>query len=218
MRDLDSLALWTLGSPGLLRVDIVDSWTTWVQAGAAVFTAFALVIGGIWAYFRFRRDRTYIPRCSIDLDCSMAIVGPRLTLVVNVGITNCGVSNVMFKTDHIGRVEVSPINSHDWSRMPVGQFVEWRESDWRMRQDFFAHAQQRRKETGLEPGQDMHRACLFVMPADWVAAQVKCLLRLGADDKAPEWVATRVMVRAALDKPSPTVPQYNGLVERWIKR
>jgi hypothetical protein len=94
MHSLDFLALWSMSSSPTLRVDVADSLATWLQAGAAVFTAVALGIAGIWAYFRFRNDRTYMPRCSIDLNCSVTMVDSRAALVVNVGVTNCGDTEV----------------------------------------------------------------------------------------------------------------------------
>lgn len=190
----------SVGPQDVLHVEVVDSWTTWLQVGATVFTALALAIGGIWAFFRFRRARVFKPRCSIQLDCSVATVKHRTALSVNISIVNCGDSNLLFKTYDKGRVEVSPINDHEWSHAPVGEFVKWKVTDIRMRQDFFANAGRRATDTELEPGQDAHRSCLFVMPEDWVAAQVRCLLSLGSGPERREWTATRTVVRPDLTK------------------
>lgn len=84
MHELDLSALWPASSQGTVRVDVVDSLATWLQTYAALFTALALVIGAIWAYFRFRRDRTYAPRCSIDLNCSVAAFDSRTALAIDV--------------------------------------------------------------------------------------------------------------------------------------
>jgi hypothetical protein len=181
--------------PGTLRVEVVDSWTTRLQAGASVFTAAALVAGGIWAFFRFRRGRTFKPRCSIDLNCSLAIVNSRMVLTVYASVMNCGDSILKFVPADKGRVEVSLMNVRDWSSVPTARFIKWPEADKLMRQDVFASTGQRPGATELEPGQDMHRSCLFVMPEDWAAAQVRCLLTLGRGKKARNWFSTRVVIR-----------------------
>lgn len=96
MNNFGFLAVQSSTAAGTLRVEVADSWTAWLQAGAAVFTAFALAVGAIWAFFRFRRSRTFRPRCSIELDCSLAIAKTTMLLSVDVSIINCGDTNINF--------------------------------------------------------------------------------------------------------------------------
>ncbi len=218
MHNLDFFGLGPVSSSGTVRVDVIDSLTTWLQTGAEVFTAFALVIGAVWAYFRFRQDRIYMPRCSIYLNCSVATVESRMALLVDVGVTNCGDSVLSFETTYKARVEVYPINARNWSCAPAGDFIKWRKPDSLMTEDLFAHLDLRDKATGLEPGQDVHRSFIFVLPVDWAAAQVRILLKYGKGDKAPKWTATRVVVRPTQDKQPTTARRHNGFAERWIRR
>lgn len=50
----------------------IDTWPDWIQAAAAVITAIGLVTAGIWALVRFKRGRTFMERCSIDLSLGLS--------------------------------------------------------------------------------------------------------------------------------------------------
>lgn len=216
MNNLSLLAARSATSPGTLRVDVVDSWTTWLQAGAAGFTALALVVGAIWAFFRFRRGRTFKPRCTIDMNCSLATVESRMVLTVDVDVMNCGDSHVIFTPNDKGRVEVSLMSVGEWPDVPAARFINWQEADKLMRHDIFASSGRRPGATELEPGQYMSRSCLFVMPEDWAAAQVRCLVTLGTGREGRNWFSTRVVIRPVPDKSVRNLGLYNNLMRRWM--
>jgi hypothetical protein len=180
----------------LIKADASQSLPAWFQGIGAIATAAALIIGGIWALFRFRRARVFKPRCSIHMNCSVSSNHGRASINVDVGVSNCGDSNVVFKPLDKARIEVTVLEIDEWQRSGESQFVEWAYGgDWRMRQDFLASEIGRLSAVELEPGQDTFRSCLFMMPANWAAAQVRCRLTTGEGIEKREWISTRVVVR-----------------------
>jgi hypothetical protein len=45
----------------------LDTWKTATDLAANLFTIGAIIIGGVWAYFRFARERTRWPRAELQL-------------------------------------------------------------------------------------------------------------------------------------------------------
>lgn len=200
--------------PGTVRVDVVDTWPVWIQASAAAVTAIGLVTAGLWALIRFRRGRTFMERCSIDLSCTVASVRGKMAIRVNVIVKNCGDSRVTFETTDPAGIEVSLISVDDWRGLQDCRWVQWQKEensgdevkvweseDWRMRQDLLEDCGGRFEPVSLEPGQDLSRSCLFIMPEEWVAARVRCVLAPTTSRfDGPRWLATRVVTRPSLDE------------------
>jgi hypothetical protein len=200
--------------PVTLRVEVADTWTAWIQAGAAAFTAAGLIAAGFWALFRFRRGRTFMPRCSIELGCAATSIRGKTALQVNVTVRNCGDSRVRFQPTDISRIEVSSVTIEEWCRLKDGRCVEWKGEDWRMREDLLAVGQERLQPVDLEPGQDLGRSCLFLMPIQWAAARVRCVLTLGEDPDKREWLATQVITRSNLNDGAHRAPIVRASLER----
>lgn len=179
----------------LITADASQSLPAWFQGIGAIVTATALVIGGFWALFRFRRARTFKPRCSIHMDCAVSSSHGKTSIDIGIAVTNCGDSNVVFRPRDKARIEIATLDTDEWQRFKESQFVEWVYGDWRMRQDFLGSEEARLSPVELEPGQDTFRSCLFMMPANWAAAQVRCRLTTGDGIEKREWISTKVVVR-----------------------
>ncbi len=59
-----------------------------------VITSAALIVGGIWAYFRFVKERTYRPRLDVSLSGQWIQVSDRRALLVRIAVKNIGASVV----------------------------------------------------------------------------------------------------------------------------
>jgi hypothetical protein len=44
---------------------VLDSATDWISAGAALLQALAIVVGGVWAYYKFARGQPFAPRAEV---------------------------------------------------------------------------------------------------------------------------------------------------------
>ena len=218
--------------PTILRVEVIDTWAIWIQACAAAITAIGLVTAGIWALMRFRGGRTFMKRCSIDLDCKVVGVHGKTGIRVNVRVRNCGDSLITFDTTDIAGVEVSSIDVNGWSRLEDSRWVEWQaegeqeegegedwekriweNKDWEMTEDLLMDCGGRFWPVSIEPNQDIVRSCLFMMPSQWAAARVRCIFALGENNR-PRWIATRVVTRRSLDGMA-RFPQMAHILEEW---
>ena len=223
---MDDLTYLATSLPGTVRVDVVDTWPVWIQAGAAAVTAIGLVTAGLWALIRFKRGRTFMERCSIDLGCTVTSVRGKMAVLVNVNVKNCGDSRVIFETTDPAGVEVSSISTEDWRALQDSRWVQWgkeenlgdevkvwESEDWRMREDLLEDCGGRFEPVSLEPGQDLSRSCLFIMPEEWVAARVRCVLApRTSDSNGPRWLATRVVTRPCLDQ-TVRIPQMGRVLK-----
>jgi hypothetical protein len=69
---------------------VATDWTETAKAIAALVQAAAIVVGGIWAYFKFVRGRTFAPRCEIDLQTTLVTNGAQHALRVEASLRNTG--------------------------------------------------------------------------------------------------------------------------------
>lgn len=227
---MGNLIQLSASASGTLKVDVVDSWPVWIQAVAAAVTATGLVIAGIWALIRFRGNRTFIRRCSIDLSCKAVSLHGKTAIRVNVTVKNCGDSGVTFATIDTAGVEVSSIDIAGWRSLQDGHWIPWyreqddgEDKDWEkevwenkdgeMREDLLMDCGGRFWPVSIEPGQDIVRSCLFVMPRQWAVARVRCIFALGEECR-PRWLATRVVTRPDLDG-TMHFPQMARVLEKW---
>src|SRR6516164_3819133 len=67
---------------------------TIVDTISKAVTAVAVIIGGVWAYFKFVRGRTYRPRLEVDLAGQWWPVNGKWLLQTRVMVKNVGASKV----------------------------------------------------------------------------------------------------------------------------
>jgi hypothetical protein len=199
--------------PGTVTVHVIDTLPVWIQAAGAAITAVGLVTAGVWALILYKRGRRFMERCSIDLGCTEVSVHSKSAILVNVTVKNCGDSRVTFGTTDPAGVEVSSISTADWHGLQDSRWVQWQQDedtneekiweseDWRVREDLLEDCGGRFEPVSLEPGQDMSRSCLFIMPEEWATARIRCILApANIHSDSPRWLATRVVVRSSINE------------------
>jgi hypothetical protein len=170
----------------------VPTWTEWVRNLSPAATAAAVVVAAIWALFRYRRGRIFRPRCCIDLTAAGLIHERRYLLQVDIRISNPGDTWVRLAGDDIARIEVMPLE-HNESDRDI-----WK-SSIQLREDIFTHNNIRDEHPWyLEPGEDLVRSAVFVMPDGWHCCKIRVLLgdkKQNKGEKPLSWMAERVVFR-----------------------
>lgn len=119
------VAIWLfLVFPGVFGIGNPPSWEVplWlrnVQAGADVFqklvTALAIAVGGIWAYFRFFKERTYASRLQPTISGTVARRDGIIYLRAATNVKNIGQSRVVLNHEYIGlRVLTRTAGASKW--------------------------------------------------------------------------------------------------------
>ncbi|HZJ06179.1 MAG TPA: hypothetical protein VFD59_12010 [Nocardioidaceae bacterium] len=67
---------------------------TWVDIVGSLVTALAVAVGGIWAYFKFVKGRTYRPRLEVGLFGQWRLADGEHVLHCRVTVKNIGASKV----------------------------------------------------------------------------------------------------------------------------
>ena len=72
-------------------------WVDTAQGIASIAQALAILVGGIWAYFKFFRGRTFARRAEVALEASVVSSGVEEFLKVAVNLRNTGASKIVFE-------------------------------------------------------------------------------------------------------------------------
>jgi hypothetical protein len=98
-------------------------------------TALAVLVGGLWAYFKFLRGRTYRPRLSVGMEANWHNINGRLLVHARITVKNIGVSVVIPRQRGMGlRVSVlspqqpKPPAEAGWDVLRVFEIL--REHEW----------------------------------------------------------------------------------------
>jgi hypothetical protein len=73
---------------------LVQSLDAWASAGQSIVAAVALVVGGLFAYFKFFKGRVYRPRVDMTIEPVVLATGVGQTLVCHLKVKNIGTSKV----------------------------------------------------------------------------------------------------------------------------
>jgi hypothetical protein len=76
------------------------SWTSWADGAAALAQATAIVVGGIWAYFKFVRGRTFAKRAELSVTPTL-LSEQRPKLKVRATLRNAGLSKIPLRTQAV---------------------------------------------------------------------------------------------------------------------
>jgi hypothetical protein len=68
-----------------------------ISALSSAITAMAVLIGGLWAYFKFVRGRTYRPRLSVTMSAQWRPIDERQMLHIRITVKNIGASVVTLR-------------------------------------------------------------------------------------------------------------------------
>lgn len=109
------------------------SWTDWAGGVASLAQALAICVGGLWAYFKFIRGRTFAHRLEVSVTALRIANSARPTLKVTASLKNVGLSKLPLRVAAVsvfairatdGEVEESRIQ-----RTPLFAGHEWVEAD-----------------------------------------------------------------------------------------
>lgn len=107
----------------------LDDLKTVVDIVGTVVTAAAVIIGAVWAYYRFVKDRTYRPRLEVTLAGQWLEVGAQSCLLARIHVKNIGASKVDLLQKGTGlRIstmgDVGPNGRVEWTAGPVHPILE----------------------------------------------------------------------------------------------
>lgn len=75
-------------------------WTDWADGLASLAQALAIVVGGLWAYFKFLRGRTFASRAELAV-AAAPLPGERPALKVTATLKNAGLSKLPLRTQAV---------------------------------------------------------------------------------------------------------------------
>jgi hypothetical protein len=88
-----------------------------------LITTIAIVIGGVWAYFKYIKGRLFHPRLELHIDGKFVIQGSIPHLLLNYEIKNIGLSKVDLNKGSSG-IRILKYN-------PPGDSLEIESADWK---------------------------------------------------------------------------------------
>jgi hypothetical protein len=116
-----------------------------LEAIEHIVTTAAIVIGGVWAYYRFIKDRVYRIRLEPSISGEIIRIDDRELLLVTLELKNAGVAKVNLKQEGSGfrvftaaEIEYDDVNLVEWNRagtFPVFEDHVWIESGEVIRED-----------------------------------------------------------------------------------
>lgn len=118
-----ALALWNVVGPYLWKSPTAEAFNKVTGGISSSVTAVAVVTGGIWAYFKFVRGRTFVARLSIELDGEWRRIHGMTVLHVRVRVKNIGAAKVAINQFGSG-VEVG-FPAGEWHRQVTWEKVKY---------------------------------------------------------------------------------------------
>src|SRR5678815_2323795 len=76
------------------------------QAFASVTQSLALIAGGVWAYFKFAKGRTFEERLNTAVSGKLVPIDGAVFLIVAIRLQNVGLSRIAFDQE-VSSIEVS---------------------------------------------------------------------------------------------------------------
>jgi hypothetical protein len=156
-------------------VDVAAETPSWTDIVVAVGTAVAglgVVVGGLFAYFRFVRGRVIHSRCEPRVAPSLVDVHGSPAMLVQVTIANAGTMRLVFSGDCPAMLTVTAATRAMWADALEHGEVLWSEGVAR-EQDLFVVEKVRDVAEELEPGEQLRRSVLVPLPpGSWWAYRV----------------------------------------------
>ncbi len=88
-----AIAAWLVRS-AMSAESSLDNVKTWIDIAGTVVTGLAIIVGGIWAYFKFAKGRTFRPRFEVDMSGQWQKVDGKQLLQARIRVKNIGASKV----------------------------------------------------------------------------------------------------------------------------
>ena len=119
-------------SPGTSSLDTLK---TVIDIIASLITSAAIVVGGVWAYFKFAQGRTFRPRIEVDLSGQWRNVGESKLLHARIRVKNIGLSKITLiqkgsglRASLMAESQPSPPARSSWVKGKV--YVVLKKHDW----------------------------------------------------------------------------------------
>jgi hypothetical protein len=169
------------------------SWTSWADGAAALAQAAAIVVGGIWAYFKFIRGRTFAKRAELTVTPTL-LPERKPTLKVRATLRNAGLSKLPLRTQAVFIYGVYAAPTAD---NPIAT----REQQLgKPRKIFAAHQWIEAQETVTDELLLLVPDSQFASEHQWLAFRVECRVYGRRRSKgALTWTASAVVAAEARD-------------------
>jgi hypothetical protein len=164
-----------------------SDWNKTIDSSQKVVTALAVIIGGIWAWLKFFRGRTFRSRIELAVSAKIIMSGSSKFLKATMEMKNVGLSQAILKTDavylDVFLIDAATVRSADrlysarWSE-PV-TFAVFQDHGW------------------VEPSEEISDELLFQLPDN---EQLACKLKLTVNSsgnflktQGTRWSATAIV-------------------------
>jgi hypothetical protein len=103
----------------------LNDWNTVSDIGANAVTAAALIAGGVWAYWRFVRERTRWPRADVELVFTQHRLDDEFTLLnVGIRIKNAGRGLMQLTRLRVNLYRIRPLDTEMPKKIRAGDQYE----------------------------------------------------------------------------------------------
>lgn len=164
-----------------------NDWNKTIDSSQKAITGLAVIIGGIWAWLKFFRGRTFRSRIELAVSAKIIMSGNNKFLKATMEMKNVGLSQVILKTDavylDVFLIDVTTVKAADrlysarWSE-PV-TFAVFQDHGW------------------VEPSEEISDELLFQLPDK---EQLACKLKLTVNScgnfirkQGTRWSATAII-------------------------
>jgi hypothetical protein len=118
------LTVW-LAQRGASTRSGLDTFKTWTDAIGTIITSLAVIVGGIWAYFKFAKGRILRPKLAIEISGQWLKINRKQWLQVRIRVENIGASKVILRQEGTG-LEVKVLAA---SQPSPPDYAEWKSAD-----------------------------------------------------------------------------------------
>lgn len=178
---------------------IAIDWTTtkdFTDAFGSVTQSLALIAGGVWAYFKFVKGRTFQDRLTTTVSGRFVPIGGSVFLVVTTRLQNVGLSRISFNQ------ELSSLVVFEYVPSEVVEILSLESNRLASFQVFSDN------DRYIEPNEMIERQCLITLP--WISNigyQLECRI---ATDSGYGWRATAIVDRSAFEDNPNRQPRQIG--------
>ena len=162
-------------------------WTRtkdFAEAFASITQSLALIAGGVWAYFKFAKGRTFRDRLTPSVSGKFVCIDDSVFLVVTMQLKNVGLSRIALdqETSSLAVFEFVPSNTEKILRVNDSLLASFRVF--------------RDKDRYIEPNEVVERQRLFVLPqGPSIGYQLEIEV---VTDSGYAWRATTVVDKSAV--------------------
>ncbi len=166
-------------APQTLPVADPHTWVDVVGGVQSIFTIAAIIVGGLWGYFKFFHGRTFKERLEVSVGASQAKSEGVAFLDVTIMVRNVGLSKVPLVDEGAGLRVLACV---DWVAQSVetAALAEW---EWVATESIM------RDHDWIEPGETVTDNLVFKLPAQLIGPM---RLELVVASKTLMWVASTV--------------------------